>query len=136
VRALSGRLFFYGVLMGEVAPPPVRLLLAGLGPGRGASAQGDLFAVDEPLGAHPAMVAGKGRVRGIVHDAGSVDLAALDLFEGDAYARRPIRVTAEDGETIEAEAYLWLGATTDLEPIPDGDFARWLRASGKPAIGG
>jgi gamma-glutamylcyclotransferase (GGCT)/AIG2-like uncharacterized protein YtfP len=127
-------LFFYGVLIAEIAPPPVQRLLAGIGPGRPATARGKLYAVADPAGAHPAMVAGDGAVSGVVHEAGSVDLAGLDAFEGADYVRTPIRVNSE-GEAIEAHAYLWVAPTDGLEPIPDGDFARWLAASGLAPIG-
>lgn len=128
-------LFFYGVLIPELTPPPVRALLAGLGPGVAATAGGLLYAVDDSLGAHPAMVAGESPVLGVLHQAGSVDLVALDRFEGADYRRAPVAVTTAQGEEQVADAYLWLGSTDTLELIPDGDFARWLRESGKPAFG-
>lgn len=127
-------LFFYGVLIAGIAPPPVQRLLAGIGPGRPATARGTLFAIDEPDGAHPAMIAGEGIVRGVLHEAGSVDLAALDAFEGADYLRSPLMVLCE-GEEIAAQAYVFVGPTDGLEPIPDGDFARWLAASGLDPIG-
>lgn len=127
-------LFFYGVLIAEIAPPPVQMLLVGLGPGRPATARGDLFGVDDPAGAHPAMVPGEGIVTGVLHEAGNVDLIGLDAFEGADYARRPIVVTCE-GQDIVAEAYIWVAPTDGLEPIPDGDFARWLTQTGRPPIG-
>ena len=127
-------LFFYGVLIAEIAPPPVQKLLAGLGPGRPATARGDLYGVDDPEGAHPAMVPGEGLVKGVLHEAGSVDLVGLDAFEGADYARRVVVVTSE-GKDIAAEAYIWVAPTDGLAPIPDGDFARWLAESGRPPIG-
>ncbi|ANY19115.1 AIG2-like family protein [Tsuneonella dongtanensis] len=131
---MSRFLFFYGVLIGDIAPPPVQRLLAGIGPGRPATVTGTLYAVDDPAGAHPALVAGGGTVKGMLYAAGSVDLAALDAFEGEDYARTPV-VAQCGGERIEAQAYLWIAPTDGLEPIPDGDFARWLSASGRPPIG-
>ncbi|MCT2558004.1 gamma-glutamylcyclotransferase [Tsuneonella sp. YG55] len=128
------RLFFYGVLIAEIAPPPVRRLLAGIGPGRPATARGTLWAVDDPAGAHPAMTPGGGTVKGVLHEAGAVDLAGLDAFEGADYARTPIAVDC-DGARLSAQAYLWIASTAGLEPIPDGDFARWLAESGRPPIG-
>lgn len=123
------RLFFYGILQGEVAQGPVRDLLAGIGPGVPAVARGALYAVRDAQGAYPAMVAGDGEVWGVVHEAGSVDLAALDAFEGAEYGRADIDVTA-DGEQLTAQAYLWSGSTDGLEPIAHGAFARWLRENG------
>lgn len=128
------RLFFYGVLIAEIAPPSVRRLLSGIGPGRPATTRGRLFAVDDPDGAHPALVAGDGVVAGVLHEADAVDLAGLDAFEGAAYVRTEITVHC-DGEDLPADAYIWIASTDGLEPIPDGDFARWLAASGRPAIG-
>lgn len=127
-------LFFYGVLIADIAPPPVRKLLAGLGPGRPATVRGDLYGVDDPEGAHPAMVPGNGVVKGVLHEAGSVDLAGLDAFEGADYARRPVVATCED-QDVAAEAYIWVAPTAGLAPIADGDFARWLAQSGRPPIG-
>jgi len=127
-------LFFYGVLIADIAPPPVQRLLAGIGPGRPATARGTLYAVDDPEGAHPAMTAGDGKVRGMLHEAGSVDLAGLDAFEGEDYRRSAI-VAECAGEEIAAEAYVWVAGTQRLEPIPDGDFARWLADSGLAPIG-
>jgi gamma-glutamylcyclotransferase (GGCT)/AIG2-like uncharacterized protein YtfP len=112
-----------------VAHGPVRDLLAGIGPGVPASARGSLYAVRNEAGAYPAMVAGEGEVRGMLHEAGSVDLAALDVFEGAEYRRAEIEV--EGGQT--AQAYLWVGSTDGLEPIAHGEFARWLRENGLSA---
>jgi gamma-glutamylcyclotransferase (GGCT)/AIG2-like uncharacterized protein YtfP len=116
------RLFFYGILQGDVAQGPVRELLAGIGPGIQATARGKLYAVRNEAGAYPAMVAGDGEVRGMLHEAGSVDLARLDAFEGAEYRRTEIEVGGES-----AQAYLWAGSTDGLELIAHGDFARWLR---------
>lgn len=131
---MTAHLFFYGVLIAEIAPPPVQELLAGLGPGRPAIAQGDLFAVVNPADAHPAMVPGEGEVKGVLHEAGTVDLAGLDVFEGADYCRQQVSVSCA-GETVAADAYVWVGSTAGLEPIADGDFARWLAESGLAPIG-
>lgn len=127
-------LFFYGVLIADIAPPPVQRMLAGIGPGRPATARGTLYAVAIPAGAHPAMVSGTGAVKGMLHETGAVDLSGLDAFEGAQYMRSRIVATCE-GEQVEAEAYLWIAGTEGLEPIADGDFGRWLADSGRPPIG-
>lgn len=101
-------------------------LLAGLGPGVPAIAQGRLYAVRDPQGAYPAMIAGEGEVRGMVHQAGSVDLSALDRFEGAQYRRAEI--VLEDGQC--ADAYLWVEPVSGLEAIAHGDFGRWLNENG------
>ncbi|HTM95473.1 MAG TPA: gamma-glutamylcyclotransferase family protein [Croceibacterium sp.] len=122
-------LFFYGILQGDLAEGPVRDLLAGIGSGVPATARGRLYAVRNEAGAYPAMVAGEGEVRGMLHEAGSVDLAALDVFEGTEYRRAEIEV---DGGQV-AQAYLWAGSTDGLEPITHGEFALWLRENGLSA---
>jgi gamma-glutamylcyclotransferase (GGCT)/AIG2-like uncharacterized protein YtfP len=119
-------LFFYGILQGDIAEGPVRDLLAGIGPGQAATAQGHLYAVRNEAGAYPAMVAGDGTVHGMLHEAGSVDLDALDVFEGEEYVRADI--TIDGGRT--AQAYLWAGPVEGLEPIEQGSFGGWLRANG------
>jgi gamma-glutamylcyclotransferase (GGCT)/AIG2-like uncharacterized protein YtfP len=122
-------LFFYGILQGDLAEGPVRDLLAGIGPGMPATARGNLYAVRNEAGAYPAMVSGDGEVHGMLHEAGSVDLAALDVFEGEEYVRADITV---DGGQV-AQAYLWAGSIDGLELIEKGSFGGWLRESGLTA---
>jgi len=138
-------LFFYGVLLGSVAEGPVRELISAIGPGRPASARGDLYAVPDPCGWYPVLVPGAGRVRGMVHEAGGVDVAALDRFEGvdpsdpmaGEYRREELTVETDDGETLAAFAYLWNRAPTpELAPIADGDFAGWLGLRGERSFTG
>ncbi len=138
-------LFFYGVLLGQVAQGPVRDLLVGLGSGRTATTGGRLYAVPDPRGWYPVLVPGEGRVRGMVHAAGAVDLAALDRFEGvdpaDAaageYRRKEVAVCCEGGEALRALAYLYnRPVTPELVAIPHGDFARWLRETGASVFAG
>lgn len=127
------RLFFYGVLLEEVAQGSVRELLKGIGPGKHATARGKLYAVNELGGSFPAMVAGDGVVEGMLHEAADVDLAALDAFEGREFRRTTIAVEV-GGESCEAQAYLWRGGVEALEPIGHGDFALWLAETGRVAI--
>ena len=92
-------LFFYGVLLGEIASPAIAAMLAGLGPGCRACAHGQLYAVPSTRGCYPALLTGEGHetreVRGMVHAAGSVDIAALDRFEGmDRTIRAPANTAA------------------------------------------
>lgn len=129
------RLFFYGVLIEALASPIIRQLLAGLGPGQPATVQGDLYAVQAAGGWHPAMVAGSGTVHGVLYEAGRVDLAGLDRFEGADYRRAAVTVTSAQGE-IEAQAYLWLRPVAGLERIAHGDFARWLGETGNDPLSG
>lgn len=123
------QLFFYGVLQGRLASPAIRKLLSGLGPGRRAIARGRLYAIRDPRGCYPALVAGKGQVRGMLYKAGSVDLVGLDGFEGEEYSRAEIEVIVQ-GRREPAQAWLWARPATRLEPVPQGDFARWLAETG------
>jgi gamma-glutamylcyclotransferase (GGCT)/AIG2-like uncharacterized protein YtfP len=133
-------LFFYGVLMPELATGRMAELVALLAPGQAASVAGDLYAIADPEGHHPAMVAGAGRVFGRLHQLGerfgAAELAELDAYEGSAYARLPVTAQLSDGSIVAAEAYLWLSSTHDLAPILHGDFARYLAETGAPALPG
>lgn len=131
-------LFLYGVLQPDLAEGTIAELVAGLGPGRPAVVTGNLYAVPERGGWHPAMVpdpAG-GFVHGQLFDGSRVDIAALDAFEleGVDYDRRAIAVRAEGGHWTTAEAYCWRRPVTGLEPIAHGDFARWLAETGHPVL--
>ena len=48
-----GYLFFYGVLLGDLASPAIKSMLSGLGPGRPATTSGTLYAVQTPRGWYP-----------------------------------------------------------------------------------
>ena len=137
-------LFFYGVLIGEIAPPRVQQLLAGIGPGQAATVRGMLYAVPDARGAYPVLLPGEGLVYGQLHEAGSVDLAALDSFEGvdpcdpmaGEYRREALPATLADGRMVEAQAYLWNRPVHDgLVRLAEGDFAHWLAGSGHAAFG-
>ncbi|WP_162290990.1 gamma-glutamylcyclotransferase family protein [Erythrobacter colymbi] len=126
-------LFVYGVLREGLGDWP---FLAGIGPGRAATATGALFAIPDPHGGYPALVPGEGTVTGAVHACAGVDLAAVDAFEGADYTRRPIPVRC-GGETIMAEAYLWAAPLPpQAEPVAHGDFARWLAETGRSPYAG
>jgi len=132
-------LFFYGVLREGVGDWP---FLTGLGLGAPASVDGALFAIPDPRGWYPALVLTQARfataIHGTLHEAGDVDIAAIDAFEGEGYARQPIEVDGWDGygET-QAMAYVWTGDLPDAaEPIAHGDFVRWLEETGQSAFAG
>lgn len=139
------RLFFYGVLIGKLASREIRRMLAGIGPGRPASASGRLFAVTSPEGCYPVMVPGRGIVRGMLHEARRVDVELLDAFEHffpDApeqseYVRQAISVRAYGRSNIAAEAYIYgCPVTGRLKRIGHGDFARWLNETdNRPIVG-
>lgn len=125
------RLFFYGVLLQGAEQWP---FLQGLGEGRAAHTQGALYAIPDPQGWYPALIAGQGTVQGSVFDAGKVDLAAIDHFEGEEYSGRPIMVDA-GGYATPAQAYLWQGVLPKkAERIAHGDFNRWLKEGGRAAF--
>mgnify|MGYP001795093685 FL=1 len=120
-------LFFYGVLREGVGDWP---FLEGLGLGSPATTTGALFAI--PAGPHwyPALIPTQARyssiVHGTIHEAGSVDFAAIDAFEGADYTRMAIDVDGWDGfGDTRAEAYIWTAdLPTSALPIPHGDFVQ------------
>ncbi len=130
-------LFFYGVLREDMSAFGVDWdFLAGLGLGSPATTTGALYAIPEGSAWYPALIPTQARfstiVHGTLHEAGGVDIAAIDAFEGADYTRQPIEVDGWDGygET-RAEAYVW---SADLPegavPIAHGDFAAWLKETG------
>jgi gamma-glutamylcyclotransferase (GGCT)/AIG2-like uncharacterized protein YtfP len=62
---------------------------------------------------YPGMVPAPGeRVQGVVHfDVAPQDIAALDAFEGSDYRRATLRAQLGSGETVTADAYIYLHAT-------------------------
>ncbi len=143
-RPVPSHLFFYGVLLGDIASPAIGQLLGGIGPGRRAVANGTLHAVGTARGWYPVLLPGTGEVRGMVHETRAVNLAALDLFEGvdprspraGEYRRQPIRVMPDDrSAALRADAYVYnLDVAPAFIPVPHGDFARWLRETGNPPL--
>ena len=125
------RLFFYGVLLQGADRWP---FLAGLGAGCAARTRGTLYAISDPQGWYPALKPGDGIVHGMLFDAGRVDLAAVDAFEGEEYHRAPVAVDAAAGR-LDAQAYLWCAPLPDgAELIVHGDFNRWLADNGRAAF--
>jgi gamma-glutamylcyclotransferase (GGCT)/AIG2-like uncharacterized protein YtfP len=129
------QLFFYGVLREGVGDWP---FLAGLGLGSPATMQGALFAIPDPDGWYPALVLTQARyatnVVGTLHEAGDVDLAAVDAFEGADYTRVSVAVDGWAGGGSMAQAYIWTADLPDnAEPIVHGDFVRWLEETGRQA---
>ena len=123
-------LFLYGVVRAEVAGSMAEPLLNGLGPGWSATVPGELWALPDPRGWYPALLPGEGAVQGMLHEAGDVDLAAVDAAKAAEYRRAPVTVTSDSGE---APATAWF-YTADLpagaELVPDGDFNVWLAETG------
>jgi len=75
-------------------------------------------------------------VVGIVYrDVSDEGLRRLDVFEGDYYQRRSVRVQLADGEFIAAEAYIFRLQFRDLLADWPWDFEHFL-ASGKARFSG
>ena len=133
-------LFFYGVLMPELATGRMAELVALLEPGLPATVDGKLFAIADLEGHHPALIPGEGTVHGRLHQLGkhfgALELAELDAYEGVNYARQAVEAQRADGTLETAEAYLWTGPTAGLAAIPHGDFVRYLAESGAPPLPG
>ncbi|AKH43450.1 gamma-glutamylcyclotransferase (GGCT)/AIG2-like uncharacterized protein YtfP [Altererythrobacter atlanticus] len=140
------RLFVYGVLIRELAQGRAAELVAALEEGIPATARGTLYAVrGEGDGWYPIMLHDPegGEIHGIVHEAGRVEWQAMDEFEDahdgpDAeYNRREIPVMLPNGFSTMAYAYCYArDVPKDAEPIPHGDFGRWLRETGRGPITG
>ena len=148
---LPTALFFYGVLRPGLASGRMAGLIALLGQARPATVSGKLYAVPDPRGHYPVMVAAiEGeQVHGTVLTPGSrfgiVELAEFDAFEGfepgnpdkSDYLRRTLVATFPDGSTVDADAYRWNRTTRgDYIPIAHGDFARYLAESGARPLPG
>ncbi len=133
------RFFFYGTLIAgseNAAARAVHRKLRALGPAR---TPGTLHAIPDPAGWYPALVAGRGTVHGRLYestaDFGPTDLAALDAYEdcapGDPadslYRRETIAIVGGSA----AQAYRFnRPLPAGARPIPGGNFAAWLAATG------
>jgi gamma-glutamylcyclotransferase (GGCT)/AIG2-like uncharacterized protein YtfP len=135
-----GRLFLYGTLMAGHGHRVARRLHDVLAPGGAAQVSGRLVAIPNPGGWYPALLAGAGVVRGMVHAADGLDaalLADLDAYEqvvrvGAGYRRAEVMVAGVGP----AMAYVWQGA---LPPgavaLEEGDFAAFLARTGQRPYG-
>ncbi len=139
----SRHLFFYGVLQEGRGPDGGDWpFLRGLGLGAPATAQGALYAIPHADGWFPALIPTQARfatiVYGTIYEASEVDIAAIDAFEGADYARQAISVDGWDGYgDTQADAYVWTAELPDgAEPIASGNFAEWLKETGRPAYAG
>ena len=139
------RLFVYGVLIRELARGRAAELVASLGDGLPATTRGTLYAIEDKGagGWYPILLPDPeaGEVHGIVHEAGTVEWQAMDEFENahdgpDAeYARQSVSVMLPNGFTTQAFAYCYArDVPAGAEPIPHGDFGRWLRETGRVVI--
>ncbi len=142
-------LFFYGTLLDgsdNAMAREVHRLVNRLG---AATVRGKLFAVPDPQGWFPALIAGEGAVHGGLYEATSAlspaQLARLDAYEeydprnpaGSLYLRAAMQVTDAKGAAVMAEIYLY---NQPLPPgscaIPSGDFRQWIAASGEVPFAG
>lgn len=136
-------LFFYGVLQDGLGPDGGDWpFLTGLGMGAPATTQGALYAIPDPNGWFPALIPTQARfstiVHGTLHEASAVDIAAIDAFEGEGYSRQTVPVDGWDGygDTV-ADAYVWTADLPDgAKPIASGNFAEWLKETGRQAYSG
>jgi gamma-glutamylcyclotransferase (GGCT)/AIG2-like uncharacterized protein YtfP len=134
-RPATDLLFTYGTLR-RAAGHPAHQLLAGnaelVGDG---FVRGRLYQVaDFPaLVLDPAGVEVAGEVYRVF--APQSMLARLDHYEGcdpappapSEFRRDLVEVTLHDGRTLTAWAYLYQRPLFELQPIPHGDYARYLR---------
>lgn len=130
--------FFYGTLQQDLAHGEAARLVAGLGDGAPAMVRGSLFALDDPQGCYPVLVAGGSRkVRGrvVMCPDDRRWIARMDAYEGAEYRRCPVRAHLADGSAVSAEAYLYSRRRgAGLRPIPHGDFARFLAETGRAPL--
>lgn len=135
-------LFFYGTLSRSSANAAARAAHRRLRPRGQASIMGQLWAIADAQGWYPALIAGKGTVKGELSAAAGLtrrELAMLDSYEEFWPRRRPASVywretaIARDGwgrrrvvQVYRYVAKLPKGAVL----IAGGDFAEWLRETG------
>ncbi|WP_295635999.1 gamma-glutamylcyclotransferase family protein [Novosphingobium sp.] len=147
VEIIPRHLFFYGTLVAgnpNLVAAAIHAALEPLGPARTG---GVLYAIPDPAGWFPALVAGVGEVKGALYRAGAgFDtelLARMDAYEdfepadraGSLYRRESITVRTDDGAVIEAAAYLWNRAfPPGAERVHGGHFATWLAETGHPVF--
>lgn len=137
------RFFFYGTLIAGSGNPVAATVHARLRDRGPATARGALYAIGEPEGWYPIMLAGAGPVHGRLYEAapgfGEADLAQLDAYEdfdpsdpaGSLYLRATIVVADAGGILQEACTYSFNGPLpAGAQSIPDGDFHTWIAREG------
>ena len=143
--------FFYGTLVAGNPNPVAVAIHAALEPLGPAQTGGILYAIPDPAGWFPALVAkdepGNHGVSGALYRAGAAFdadlLARMDAYEdfdpadcaGSLYRRESIAVRTDDGAGIEAAAYLWNRALPQgAERVHGGHLATWLAETGNPVF--
>jgi gamma-glutamylcyclotransferase (GGCT)/AIG2-like uncharacterized protein YtfP len=141
--------FFYGTLLDgsdNAVAREVHRLLGAVGP---ASVSGTIFAVPDPAGWYPALMAGEGTVQGrlfAAHEGFSpADLARLDAYEDydqqaperSLYVRETVEAVLAGGARTMALAYRFnQPLPAGSRPVPGGDFRAWLAEQGLSAFTG
>jgi gamma-glutamylcyclotransferase (GGCT)/AIG2-like uncharacterized protein YtfP len=133
-------LFTYGTLRRAAGHPAHRLLadsaeLVGHGFVRGRLYQAEDFPVLVP---DPQGVEVTGEIYRVFGPPGV--LIRLDQYEGfdpaspdtSEFRRDLVPVTMNDGRTVTAWAYIYQRPLFDLQPIPHGDYAKFLRENSGP----
>ena len=139
--------FFYGTLLAGSGNGVAAAVHARLGPGRAATVAGRLFAIPDPLGWYPALVAGPGIVHGQAYAVGPGfgvgDLALIDGYEAcypddpaaSDYLRREVLAVLADGTGLAAEAYVYARELpVGSLAVDGGDFAAFLARNGLRAF--
>lgn len=134
-RLATDLLFIYGTLRRAAGHAAHRLLadsaeLVGHGSVRGRLYQAAEFPV---LVIDPQGEAVTGEVYRVF--APQAAFGRLDQYEGfdptspdtSEFRRDPVPVALNDGRTVTAWAYVYQRPVSDLQPIPHGDYARFLR---------
>jgi gamma-glutamylcyclotransferase (GGCT)/AIG2-like uncharacterized protein YtfP len=141
------RFFFYGTLIAGMDNPVAQAVHARLRPLGAATVRGALHAIADPAGWYPALLPGKGLVRGALYETeegfGAAELALLDSWEdfdpaapaASLYRRDTVVASGPAGLEVEAQAYCWnQPLPADARPVPEGDFRAWLAEHGLAAF--
>jgi gamma-glutamylcyclotransferase (GGCT)/AIG2-like uncharacterized protein YtfP len=128
---VTERLFVYGSLRSD-APrndPMAQIAFALLEAGATLEGRASVGGRIHAPSWYPALVPGpSGRVLGEVWRILDPEiLAALDVYEGEAYVRDPVAARVNDGPTVTAWAYRYQGDLTGVPLIPSGDYLDWVR---------
>jgi gamma-glutamylcyclotransferase (GGCT)/AIG2-like uncharacterized protein YtfP len=143
LTGLPQQLFFYGTLVAgnpNSVAAAIHAALESLGPARTC---GVLYAIPDPAGWFPALVAGDDEVCGALYQVGAAFdaalLARMDAYEdfdpddpaGSLYRRATISVRNRAGVQAQSAAYLWNRALpAGAVRIGGGHFGHWLATTG------
>ena len=72
-------------------------------------------------GFYPAIVPGKGKVKGEVYSVTPESLKKIDGLEdeGNLYSRKTVKAVTDKGESLDVVAYIFLRDTEDMELVPE-----------------